>query len=155
VTFDIDRLLDSLQTSLVEVLRALDRGESVELKRTEEAGGMTVASNFTIRTIDQALRESARREAPLTADHEPLIDVLETERDVKVLVSLPGVTKRDVRVSFRKGGIHIRITRGGRVIEREIPCSVRPEEVTVVSTVENNSVIELRFSRRRTSDHAR
>lgn len=145
---DIDDLLNSLQISLAEILEAIEKGETISVNKVDDTGPFKVTTNVRIRSLDDFVREQIGSRTPALT-HEPLVDYFETDDGVRLLVTLPGVRKEDVEVSFGHDALHLRITSGGRVHERDIPCSVRPAELAVRSVVENNSVIEVRFAKKR------
>jgi HSP20 family molecular chaperone IbpA len=144
---DIDDLLNSLQVSLAEILEAMEKGETISVNKVDDTGPFKVTTNVRIRSLDDFVRDEFRSRTPALT-HEPLVDYFETEEGVRVLVTLPGVRKEDVAVSFGDDALHLRISSGGMVHERDIPCGVKPSELTVRSVVENNSVIEVRFARK-------
>jgi HSP20 family molecular chaperone IbpA len=149
---DIDDLLNSLQISLEEILEAIEKGETVSANKVDDTGPFRVTTNVRIRSLDDFVREQIRSGTPALT-REPLVDYFETKDGVRVVVTLPGVRREDVAVSFGHEALHLRISSGGMVHQRDIPCGVRPADLTVRSVVENNSVIEVRFSKGRESKH--
>jgi HSP20 family protein len=80
---------------------------------------------------------------------EPLVDVFDDEKGLRVVVELPGVEKEDIHVRFLDDVLRIEVSKGGRVHRRDVPCKVAPGSVEVKSTTQNNSVVEITFLRKR------
>ena len=79
--------------------------------------------------------------------HEPLIEVFDEEKRLRILVQLPGIKKEDVSAQVKEGHIMIRIRRGDTTYYREIPWPTGPSEVRVGSITDNNSVLEISFNK--------
>jgi HSP20 family molecular chaperone IbpA len=67
-------------------------------------------------------------------------------------VELPGVRKEDVHVQFMDGILRIKVSKDGRVHQKDVPCKVPPGSIEVKSTRENNSVVEITFIRKTRGD---
>ncbi|TMP99355.1 MAG: hypothetical protein E6K99_05215 [Thaumarchaeota archaeon] len=66
---------------------------------------------------------------------------------MRVIVLLPGIRSRDVKVGVRDRLLRIEITKGGTTYSREIPCKLAPSDIKIKSVVEKNSVVEILFSK--------
>jgi hypothetical protein len=137
--WDIDDLLDELGAQLGWTLKELDAGREVKARRTVGDEFIRVTTSFSIRS---AIPDRLPVEPPV---QEPLVDVFDDGKSLRVVVELPGVKKEDVRVRFLDGVLRIEVSKGGRVHRRDVPCKVAPENVEVKSTTENNSVVEIVF----------
>ncbi len=84
---------------------------------------------------------------PQPAVQAPLIDVIDEREGLRVIVLLPGIRSKDVKVGVRDRLLKIEITKGGMVYSREIPCKLAPSDIKVKSVVEKNSVVEIIFSK--------
>jgi HSP20 family molecular chaperone IbpA len=94
------------------------------------------------------LDETVPKMAKPATQTEPLIDVIEEERGIRVVVLLPGVKREDVSVSRGPGTLRVEVSRGDTVYAKEIPCASEPASISVVSKRENNSVVELVFAKK-------
>jgi hypothetical protein len=141
--WDIDDLLEELGVELAWTLKQLDEGRQVKARRTVGDDFIKVTSSISIRS---AIPESVPVEPPV---QEPLVDVFDDEKGLRVVVELPGVKKEDVHVRFLDDVLRIEVSKGGRVHRRDVPCKVAPGSVEVKSTTQNNSVVEITFLRRR------
>jgi HSP20 family molecular chaperone IbpA len=144
--FDVDGLLGELERVLTDVLKLAAEG-SGQVGRTRQYGigdDIKVTSSIRIGFLDEMLSAQV---PPPRVEREPMIDVIQTEEGLKVLVLLPGVEKEDIRVFPRPGSLVFEIDSRGRSYRKEIPCDLKPSNVTVKSVVENNSVVEITFTR--------
>ena len=76
-----------------------------------------------------------------------LIDVIDERDGLRVIVLLPGIRSKDVKVGVRDRLLRIEITKGGTTYSREIPCKLAPSDIKIKSVVEKNSVVEILFSK--------
>jgi HSP20 family molecular chaperone IbpA len=139
--WDIDDLLNELGLELGETLRELDEGREVKARRTVGDDFIKITTNVSIRS---AIPDSVPIQPPV---REPLVDVFDDNKGLRVVVELPGVRKEDVRVHFLDGVLRIEVSKDGRLHRRDIPCRVAPGSVEVKSTREKNSVVEITFLR--------
>src|SRR3989475_11534899 len=153
---DIENLLKALELRLTVIRNSLD--ERVSRSRRQSVGGdfvgevvSDVVRIVTDLTVRSGLLGLMAGEAPMTYPdppvHEPLIDVFDEEKQLKILVQLPVIKKEDVSAQVKEGRILIRIKRGDTTYHREIPCATNPSEIRVNSITENNSVLEILFSK--------
>ena len=149
---DIENLLKALELRLTAIRNSID--EKVSRSRRPSLGGDLVSDVVRIVTdvtVRSGLLGLTAGEVPMMYSeppvHEPLIDVFDEEKQLRVLVQLPGIRKEDVSARVKDGGISIWIKRGDATYYREIPCATNPSEIRVNSITENNSVLEILFSK--------
>ena len=140
--WDIDDLLKEVGLELELTLKELDEGRAVKTRRTVGDGLIKVTTSVSIRS---AIPDSVPAEPPV---QEPLVDVFDDGRRLRVVVELPGVRKEDVQVQFMDGTLRIKVSKGGRVHQKDVPCKVPPGSIEVKSTTEKNSVVEITFIRK-------
>jgi HSP20 family protein len=75
-------------------------------------------------------------------EREPLVDVLSTNGEVKVVVELPGVEKKDIKLHGTEETLTISVDTEGRKYFKEIklPAEVQPKEA---KSVYKNGVLEV------------
>jgi len=144
---DFPELFDELERVLLGILgTAQDAGDTVVKKRRVTHGPIT--GNFSLKV---GFLESPNREAPKVypepAAQAPLIDVIDEKDRLRVIVLLPGIRSKDVKVGVRERLLKIEITKGETTYSREIPCKLAPSDIKVNSVVEKNSVVEILFSK--------
>jgi len=143
LTWDLDELLKELGIELERTLRDLDEGRQVDSRRT-------VGDDFLKVTTSVSIRSAIPDTPPvIPPTAEPLVDVFEDAKGLKVVVELPGVRKQDVNVAVVDGFLRIEVSKGGRVHRKDVPFKLPPSGVEVKSTTENNSVVEITLLRKR------
>jgi HSP20 family protein len=80
-------------------------------------------------------------------ERKPLIDVIKDEREVHVIVEMPGVDEKDIYTNVSGTSVEITAEREGRnYFEKvELGCEVIPDSAKVTY---NNGVLELIFKRK-------
>jgi HSP20 family molecular chaperone IbpA len=145
--FDLDGLLGELERVLTDVVKLAAEG-SGQVEQTRQYGigdDVKVTSSVRIGFLDDMLSAQV---PPPRVEREPMIDVVQTKEGLKVLVLLPGVEKEDIKVFPRPGSLVFEIDSRGRSYRKEIPCDLKPSNVTIKSMVQNNSVVEITFARK-------
>ncbi len=140
VSSDLDRLLEEL-TRIVEGLVTGSYAAAEAKGGVKERPFVTASASFNVGFLDEI---ATKRKGP-KPEPDPLIDVMEDARTVRVVVLLPGVRKKDVSVTPTGDAIRVEVTKGDTVYSKEMKCSSAPTRVTVISETENNSVVELVF----------
>ena len=100
------------------------------------------------------LQRSRRGERPgvggapmLTAEREPLADVTTTNKEVKVTVEMPGITKQDIKVSAYEGAVEVStIEKAKRKYHRIIDLPSETDIDTARSTY-SNGILEITFDK--------
>jgi HSP20 family protein len=103
-----------------------------------------------IRPLQRSLR-GGRPEAGgapmLTAEREPLADVTTTNKEVKVTVEMPGITKQDIKVSAYKGAVEVStIEKAKRKYHQIIDLPSETDVETARSTY-SNGILEITFDK--------
>jgi hypothetical protein len=141
--WDLDDLLDQLEEAVASTLKGLDSGNVSKRESVVGAGVVKITSGVSAGPFFPA--KSYPRERP----REPLVDVFEGAKGLRVLVELPAIKKEDIKVSSLDGLLRIEISHDGTVHQEDIPCVVTPGGAEVWSTKENDSVVELTLEGRR------
>ena len=143
--WDIDDLLKELGIELEWTLKELDEGREVRTRSTVGDDFLRVTTSVSIKT---AVPDNAPLMQPVPPDQEPLVDVFEDRKGLRVVVELPGVRKEDVKASLRDGLLRIEVSKGRRIHRKDVPCKLPLGGVQVKSATENNSVVEITFLRK-------
>jgi HSP20 family protein len=77
---------------------------------------------------------------------EPLTDVIERESNVTVIVELPGVEEKDIKVGVREDSIEIRVDAHDRKYLKNIKLSCRVNPKTVHSGYKNG-ILQIKLDR--------
>ncbi|MDA4117200.1 MAG: hypothetical protein OK455_02530 [Thaumarchaeota archaeon] len=140
--WDVDDLLNELRDVIATTLRQLEQGKVVTTTRVV---GDDLFKITTRVSVGPAVPEAVRPSPPPQA---PLLDVFDDGKRLRVVVELPGVKKEDVQVHFMNDALRIDVSKGGVHHQADIPCMVVPGSIKVLSTRENNSVVEITFLRK-------
>lgn len=84
---------------------------------------------------------------PVLSDaREPLVDVLERDKDIIVIAELPGVKKEDIDLEVTENGLEIKVDTPDKKYYKEValPCGVK-EDATDASY--NNGVLEVKLKK--------
>jgi HSP20 family protein len=83
----------------------------------------------------------------LTAEREPLADVTTTNKEVKVTVEMPGITKQDIKVSAYEGAVEVStMEKGKRKYHRIVDLPSETDIETARSTY-SNGILEITFDK--------
>lgn len=79
-------------------------------------------------------------------EREPLTDLIEGKEDVKIIVELPGVEKKDIQLEAGEESLSINVDTEKRKYSKDVklPCKVRPE---TTKANYNNGVLEVTIQR--------
>jgi HSP20 family protein len=85
-------------------------------------------------------------EASIPSEREPLTDVIEGEKDVSVILELPGVEKKDIDLKTTEAFLEINVETSERSYHKKLsfPCKVKPE---TAKASYKNGVLEVRVER--------
>jgi HSP20 family molecular chaperone IbpA len=144
---DFPDLFDELERVPLGLLGSIRDGGETAVKKHRVAP-RPITANFSLKVgfLDSANRDDPKVN-PAKTVQAPLIDVIDEKDALRVIVLLPGIGSKDVKVGVRDGLLRIEITKGGATYSREIPCKLAPSDIRVKSVVERNSVVEILFSK--------
>jgi HSP20 family protein len=85
-------------------------------------------------------------EASMPSEREPLTDVIEGEKDISVVLELPGVEKEEIDLKTTETFLEIHVETPGRSYHKKLtfPCKVKPE---TAKASYKNGVLEVRVER--------
>jgi len=86
----------------------------------------------------------------ITAEREPLADVITSDKEVKVVVELPGVTKENIKVNSYDNSVEISADTSGRKYRRVVDL---PPEADIETAKSNykNGILEIVFNKKQES----
>jgi len=155
---DIDELMEEMEKAFSEQFKELEKELPKSLVREnrlpdgsikKEIGPIVYGYSVTIGPDGKpVVREfgNVRREGTpwkeLQDRREPLVDVVSTGKDVRVVAELPGVKKEDVNVTVTEKSVVISVDAEGRKYykELELPGTVNPQGAR---STYNNGVLEV------------
>jgi HSP20 family protein len=83
----------------------------------------------------------------LTDKREPLVDVVDGDKQVRIIAELPGVKKEDINVEIRDGGLTLSVDAADRKYHKELnlPDSI---DVEGAQSSFNNGILEITFPKK-------
>jgi HSP20 family protein len=84
----------------------------------------------------------------ITAEREPLADVSVTDKEVKVILEMPGVKKDNIKINAREGEVQVSTNDEQRKYHRTIELPEETDVDTAKSTY-NNGVLEITFNKKK------
>ena len=89
-----------------------------------------------------------RRSGPqITAEREPLADIITTDKEVKIVVELPGVNKENIKVKAYEGSAEVVAETQDRKYRRVVDIPADTDAESVKSTFKNG-LLEIAFKRK-------
>jgi HSP20 family protein len=83
----------------------------------------------------------------ISSEREPMSDITTTDKDVKVVVELPGVSKQDIKINAYDGTVEITTTDPKRKYHEVIDIPVETDIETAKSSY-NNGILEITFKKK-------
>jgi len=126
--------LDELQKELGLFVNLILNDSDKASRRYFTVGGGILGVKLSINTSPLVHDPQEGHNLPryqIQREDEPLVDVIEDTNTLKVMALLPGVKKEDVSYDVVDGMIKLKITKGGKVFYKEIPCDVNPSKVSL------------------------
>ena len=86
--------------------------------------------------------------SPMSIEREPLVDVNATEKEVKVVVEMPGVRKEDIKVNAANSHVDIFASYNSRKYQTSIELPKEADVETARSNY-NNGILEITFNKKK------
>jgi len=159
---DFDKLFSEMEKEMEEAFKELQERTPEDLVREKrlpdgskvrEFGPFVYGYSMTIGpdgkpvirefgNIKPELEEGMKPSIELRDKREPIVDIFETDREIKAIVELPGVEKNDIKVFATEKKLTISVDRAERKYYKELDL---PQEVDYNSakTNYNNGVLEV------------
>jgi HSP20 family protein len=102
-----------------------------------------------VRPMDRGSIASGGVAAPqLTAEREPMADIVTSDKEVKAIVEMPGISKQDITVSTYDNSVEVSTTdKAARKYRKVIELPPEADIETAKSTY-NNGILEIIFSKK-------
>jgi HSP20 family protein len=106
-----------------------------------------ISTGTGLRGAGERAREGGATQ--ITAEREPLSDVITTDKEVKVVVELPGANKENIKVNAYEGSVEVKADAQDRKYRRviDIPAAANIDVQSVKSTFKNG-LLEIVFKRK-------
>jgi len=83
----------------------------------------------------------------ISGEIEPLVDVTTTDKEVKVVVEMPGISKDNIRINVYDGTLEVKSEDPQRKYHRSIEIPAETGIETAKSTY-NNGILEITFKKK-------
>jgi len=93
-------------------------------------------------------REGFYQQPSLSAEREPLVDISSTDKEVKVVVEMPGIKKENIKINAYENALEITSTAPERKYHKVIELPTEADIETVKSTY-NNGILEVIFNKKK------
>jgi HSP20 family protein len=80
-------------------------------------------------------------------EREPLVDVLDGVKEVRVLAELPGVEKKDIHMDSIKGVLHLRVSDADRPFAKDVRLPMGTDEKSAKATYKNG-ILDVVFKKK-------
>jgi HSP20 family protein len=154
---DMERMFEETIQDIERVPKELVREYETPSGKVKEVGPLVYGYTATIgpdgkpriREFGNIKPSLGAAAAPmLSSETEPLADVITSDKDIKVTVEMPGVTKQDIKISAYDGTVQVSTgekskRRYNKVIE------LPPEtDVETAKSTYTNGILEITFSKK-------
>ena len=84
----------------------------------------------------------------LTAEREPLTDIVTTDKEVKVIVEMPGVRKEEIKINAFDNSVEVSTTESAQRKYRRIVELPSDADANTVKSNYNNGILEIIFDKK-------
>lgn len=108
---------------------------------------INVSFNVRSHPLDDEISSKAQEKYLYNERKDPLIDVIETPKQIRVIATLPGIKNEDVWFDVKHGILTVEIIQYGQILKKQILCDTKPGQIIIKSSKVNNSVLEIIFDK--------
>ena len=84
----------------------------------------------------------------ISSEREPLADVTTTDKDVKVIVEMPGVTKSNIKISAYDSSVEVQTTESAERKYHEVINLPEEADIETARSTYNNGILEIIFKKK-------
>jgi HSP20 family protein len=84
----------------------------------------------------------------LTAEREPLADVITTDQDIKVTVEMPGISKQDIKIDAYDGSVEVSTTEAAPKKYRRLIELPQDADLETAKSTYTNGILEITFKKK-------
>ena len=84
----------------------------------------------------------------ISSEREPLADVTTTDKDVKVIVEMPGVTKSNIKISAYDSSVEVQTTEDAERKYHEVINLPEEADIETARSTYNNGILEIIFKKK-------
>lgn len=106
-----------------------------------------ISTGNGLRGVGERAREGGGA-TQITAEREPLSDVITTDKEVKVVVELPGANKENIKVNAYEDSVEVKADAQDRKYRRVVDIPAADIDVQSVKSTFKNGLLEIVFKRK-------
>ncbi len=84
----------------------------------------------------------------LTAEREPLADVITTDQDIKVTLEMPGISKQDIKINAYDGSVEVSTTETASKKYRRLIELPSDADLETAKSTYTNGILEINFKKK-------
>jgi HSP20 family protein len=116
--------------------------------RVREFGNVRPGMKVGGISTSDGLRGAGEGATQITAEREPLSDVITTDKEVKVVVELPGANKENIKVNAYEGSVEVKADAQDRKYRRVVDIPAADIDLQSVKSTFKNGLLEIVFKRK-------
>ena len=93
-------------------------------------------------------RGFSRTTPEISSEREPLADVTTTDKDVKVIIEMPGVTKSNIKISAYDSSVEVQTTEAAERKYHEVINLPEEADIETARSTYNNGILEIIFKKK-------
>jgi len=164
---DIERMIEEMEKEMAEAFREMERSMPSEMVRERRLPDGSVKREYGPFVYGYSVKIGpdgkpivrefgnikpggpgvGRPPLDLRDQREPLVDVVEEEKTVKVVAELPGVERRDIKLYARERTLTIEVDAPQRKYYKRLELPVEVDEKTATSTY-RNGILEVSLDKK-------
>jgi HSP20 family protein len=165
----IDEMRRDMETEVQDMFKTMETRAPKDLIREYETPGggkvreygpfvygysMTVGPDGKPRVrefgnVKSPLRGRGLSRTPeISSEREPLADVTITDKEVKVVVEMPGVTKSNIKISAYNNSVEVQTTDGAERKYHEVIDLPEEADIETARSTYNNGILEIIFKKK-------
>jgi HSP20 family protein len=115
--------------------------------KVREFGNVKSPGQMRLTTNTSSGMGAAKPSQQITAEREPLVDVNTNDKEVKVVLEMPGVRKEDIKINTYGEAVEVTANNAQRKYHKTIELPKEANTDTAKSTY-HNGILEITFSKR-------
>jgi len=143
---DIDVLIKDLN-DLIANVQSVNRKRNPYTNNVSQPSFLNISFNIISHPLDEIVSSKAQEKFLYNERKDPLIDVIETQDQIRVIATLPGIKNEDVWFDLKHGVLTVEIIQHGQILKKQIKCDTEPGQILIKSSKVNNSVLEIIFDK--------
>ncbi len=146
---EFERMREEMERLMEEMMVRIPEPDLEKLAKQQKSGvyGLSIRigpdGKPVVREFGNMTPEAGKEEKiPISDEREPLVDVIEGEKEITVIAEVPGVEKKDIRISGGGKELEIRVETANRKYHKVLELPSRAD-FGKAKAAYNNGVLEI------------